>query len=118
MARPRIRPSQRGASAPLSRARRMDAEGSGAEGGAMKGFLALEDGSVFAGESVGADGFAFGEAVFTTAMTGYQEVVTDPSFDEQIVTFTASLVGIYGIAPARSEAGGTRDRAVGVREAR
>ena len=55
----------------------------------MKGFLALEDGTVFRGESVGADGFAFGEAVFTTAMTGYQEIVTDPSFAEQIVAFTA-----------------------------
>ncbi len=44
------------------------------------GFLVLEDGTVFAGESVGAEGHAFGEAVFTTAMTGYQEVVTDPSF--------------------------------------
>ncbi|HEV8251595.1 MAG TPA: carbamoyl-phosphate synthase domain-containing protein, partial [Gaiellaceae bacterium] len=42
----------------------------------MSGFLALEDGTVFRGESVGADGHAFGEAVFTTAMTGYQEVVT------------------------------------------
>jgi carbamoyl-phosphate synthase small subunit len=46
----------------------------------MTGFLALEDGTVFRGESVAADGFAVGEAVFTTAMTGYQEVVTDPSF--------------------------------------
>jgi carbamoyl-phosphate synthase small subunit len=48
----------------------------------MTGFLLLEDGSVFRGESVGASGFAFGEAVFTTAMTGYQEVVTDPSYAE------------------------------------
>src|SRR5205814_2181713 len=118
MARPRIRPSQRGASAPLSRARRMDAEGSGAEGGAMKGFLALEDGSVFAGESVGADGFAFGEAVFTTAMTGDQEIVTDPSFAERIVTFTAPMVGNYGIEPARSEAARPHARAVVMREAR
>ena len=44
----------------------------------MNGFLLLEDGTVFRGESVGAEGYAFGEAVFTTAMTGYQEVVTDP----------------------------------------
>ena len=51
----------------------------------MTGFLALEDGTVFRGESVGAEGFAFGEAVFTTAMTGYQEVVTDPSYSEQLV---------------------------------
>jgi carbamoyl-phosphate synthase small subunit len=49
----------------------------------MTGFLALEDGTVFRGESVAADGSAFGEAVFTTAMTGYQEVVTDPSYAER-----------------------------------
>ena len=69
----------------------------------MSGFLALEDGTVFRGESVGAEGYAFGEAVFTTAMTGYQEVVTDPSYAEQIVCFTAPMVGNYGVAPARSE---------------
>ena len=57
----------------------------------MKGFLLLEDGTVFRGESVGAEGFAFGEAVFTTAMTGYQEVVTDPSYSDQIVCFTAAM---------------------------
>jgi carbamoyl-phosphate synthase small subunit len=84
----------------------------------MKGFLALEDGTVFAGESVGADGFAFGEAVFTTAMTGYQEIVTDPSFAEQIVTFTAPMVGNYGVAHARSESAGPHARAVVMREAR
>jgi carbamoyl-phosphate synthase small subunit len=84
----------------------------------MKGFLALEDGTVFAGESVGADGFAFGEAVFTTAMTGYQEIVTDPSFAEQIVTFTAPMVGNYGIDAGRSESRCPRARAVVMREAR
>ena len=46
-------------------------------------------------------GYAFGEAVFTTAMTGYQEVVTDPSYAEQLVCFTAPMVGNYGVAPAR-----------------
>jgi len=84
----------------------------------MIGFLALEDGSVFRGESVGAAGFAFGEAVFTTAMTGYQEVVTDPSFAEQIVTFTAPMVGNYGVAPHRSESARPHARAVVMREAR
>jgi carbamoyl-phosphate synthase small subunit len=84
----------------------------------MKGFLALEDGSVFAGESVGAAGFAFGEAVFTTAMTGYQEIVTDPSFAEQIVTFTAPMIGNYGVEQARSESGAPHARAVVMREAR
>jgi carbamoyl-phosphate synthase small subunit len=84
----------------------------------MNGFLALEDGSVFRGESVGAEGFAFGEAVFTTAMTGYQEIVTDPSFAEQIITFTAPMVGNYGVESARSESAGTRARGVVMREAR
>ena len=65
----------------------------------MTGFLALEDGTVFRGESVGRRGFAFGEAVFTTAMTGYQEIVTDPSYAEQIVRFTAPMVGNYGVEP-------------------
>ena len=69
----------------------------------MNGFLLLEDGTVFRGESVGAEGYAFGEAVFTTAMTGYQEVVTDPSYADQIVCFTAAMVGNYGVAPVRSE---------------
>ena len=44
------------------------------------GYLVLEDGTVFSGRSVGAAGVAFGEAVFTTAMSGYQEIVTDPSY--------------------------------------
>jgi carbamoyl-phosphate synthase small subunit len=84
----------------------------------MNGFLALEDGSVFRGESVGADGQAFGEAVFTTAMTGYQEIVTDPSFAEQIVTFTAPMVGNYGVEPRRAESERPHARAVLMREAR
>jgi carbamoyl-phosphate synthase small subunit len=81
-------------------------------------FLVLEDGTVFRGESVGAEGFALGEAVFTTAMTGYQEVVTDPSFAEQIVCFTAPMVGNYGVAPERSESGRAFVRAAIMREAR
>jgi carbamoyl-phosphate synthase small subunit len=84
----------------------------------MTGFLALEDGTVLRGESVAADGFAFGEAVFTTAMTGYQEVVTDPSFAEQLVCFTAPMVGNYGVAPERAESGRAHARAVLMREAR
>jgi carbamoyl-phosphate synthase small subunit len=84
----------------------------------MSGFLALEDGTVFPGESVAAEGFAFGEAVFTTAMTGYQEVVTDPSFAEQLVCFTAPMVGNYGVAAERSESRRPHARAVLMREAR
>jgi carbamoyl-phosphate synthase small subunit len=84
----------------------------------VTGFLALEDGTVFRGESVGGEGFAFGEAVFTTAMTGYQEVVTDPSYAEQIVCFTAPMVGNYGVASERSESRRPHARAVLMREAR
>jgi carbamoyl-phosphate synthase small subunit len=67
------------------------------------GYLLLEDGTVFRGRSVGAEGAAFGEAVFTTAMTGYQETVTDPSYAEQLVCFTAPMVGNYGVADERGE---------------
>jgi len=84
----------------------------------MTGALLLEDGAVFAGESVGADGFAFGEAVFTTSMTGYQEVATDPSFEGQIVCFTAPMVGNYGVDEGRSESRRTHATAVVMREAR
>jgi len=84
----------------------------------VTGYLALEDGSVFRGESVGAGGFAAGEAVFTTGMSGYQEAVTDPSFAEQIVCFTAPMVGNYGVADERSESRRVHARAVVMREAR
>ena len=84
----------------------------------MTGALILEDGAVFQGESVGADGFAFGEAVFTTSMTGYQEVATDPSFEGQIVCFTAPMVGNYGVDERRSESRRTHATAVVMREAR
>jgi carbamoyl-phosphate synthase small subunit len=69
----------------------------------VSGYLVLEDGSVFPGRSVAAEGAAFGEAVFTTAMTGYQETVTDPSFAGQLVCFTAPMVGNYGVADERLE---------------
>jgi len=84
----------------------------------MNAFLVLEDGTVFPGRSVGAEGIAFGEAVFTTAMTGYQETVTDPSFAEQLVCFTAPMVGNYGVAEARSESDAAHANAVLMREAR
>src|SRR2546430_15216652 len=84
----------------------------------MTGFLVLEDGEVFRGESVGAPAFAFGEAVFTTAMTGYQEVVTDPSYSAQIVCFTAPMVGNYGVAAARAESAQGHARGGVVRGAR
>ena len=67
------------------------------------GYLLLEDGTVFRGRPVGAAGSAFGEAVFTTSMTGYQETVTDPSYAEQLVCFTTPMVGNYGVAEERGE---------------
>jgi carbamoyl-phosphate synthase small subunit len=84
----------------------------------VNGFLALEDGTVFHGESVGAEGVAFGEAVFTTAMTGYQELVTDPSYAEQLLCFTAPMVGNYGVASERSESAAPHAKAALMREAR
>ena len=59
--------------------------------------LALEDGTVFAGQSFGAKGTAFGEVVFNTSMTGYQEILTDPSYCGQIVTMTYPEIGNYGV---------------------
>ena len=80
--------------------------------------LVLEDGAVFRGQSVGAEGHAFGEAVFTTSMSGYQEVATDPSFEGQLVCFTAPMVGNYGVADSRSESRRSHAKAVLMREAR
>jgi carbamoyl-phosphate synthase small subunit len=80
------------------------------------GYLLLEDGTVFPGRSVGASGIAFGEAVFTTAMTGYQETVTDPSYAEQLVCFTAPMVGNYGVSDERGESDRPHAKAVLMRQ--
>src|SRR6185295_10455645 len=66
--------------------------------------LALADGTVFHGESIGADGSTVGEVVFNTAMTGYQEILTDPSYCRQIVTLTYPHIGNTGINPEDVEA--------------
>lgn len=63
----------------------------------MKAKLMLENGTVFAGESFGATGETTGEVVFNTSMTGYQEILTDPSYAGQIVTMTYPLMGNYGV---------------------
>ncbi len=76
------------------------------------GYLLLEDGTVFRGRSVAADGVAFGEAVFTTGMTGYQETVTDPSYAGQLVCFTTAMVGNYGVADERGESAEPHAQAV------
>ena len=65
--------------------------------------LVLEDGTAFRGRSVGATGTVLGEAVFNTGMTGYQEVLTDPSYRGQIVAMTAAHVGNYGMNPDHAE---------------
>jgi len=61
--------------------------------------LALEDGTLFWGNNIGAEGETFGELVFNTGMTGYQEVLTDPSYCGQIVVMTYPEIGIYGVNP-------------------
>lgn len=64
-----------------------------------RAILVLADGTVFNGTAIGADGQAVGEVVFNTAMTGYQEILTDPSYAEQIVTLTYPHIGNYGTTP-------------------
>jgi carbamoyl-phosphate synthase small subunit len=64
-----------------------------------KALLALADGAVFEGRALGHEGEAVGEVVFNTAMTGYQEVLTDPSYKGQIITMTCPHIGNYGVAP-------------------
>ena len=59
--------------------------------------MVLEDGRTFHGESYGAEGETFGEAVFNTGMTGYQETLTDPSYHRQVVVMTAPHIGNYGV---------------------
>jgi carbamoyl-phosphate synthase small subunit len=81
-------------------------------------YLVLEDGTVFNGSSVGARGYSFGEAVFTTSMSGYQETVTDPSYVGQIVCFTAPMVGNYGVDEERSQSSRVHATGVVMREAR
>src|SRR3990170_3333565 len=79
--------------------------------------LALEDGSLFYGESVGVPGQAAGEVVFNTSMTGYQEVLTDPSYARQIVTMTCPQIGNYGVADEDTESRGPQVAGFVMREA-
>jgi carbamoyl-phosphate synthase small subunit len=73
---------------------------------ATDAILMLEDGRTFTGEAYGAEGTAFGEVVFNTSMTGYQEVLTDPSYTGQIVNMTYPLIGNYGVNPEDQESAG------------
>jgi carbamoyl-phosphate synthase small subunit len=77
----------------------------------------LEDGTIYRGHGFGAPGAVFGEIVFNTGMSGYQEVITDPSYHGQMVTFTYPLIGNYGVNGTTSESDQVHSRAVIVREA-
>ena len=82
----------------------------------MSAYLLLEDGTRFDGESVGAPVPATGEVVFNTAMSGYQESVTDPSYRGQVIVFTYPLIGNYGVAGDHMESDSVHARAVVMRE--
>ena len=69
----------------------------------LQALLALEDGTWFRGVAAGASGEAGGEVVFNTSMSGYQEVLTDPSYSGQIVTMTCPEIGNYGVSPNDAE---------------
>jgi carbamoyl-phosphate synthase small subunit len=83
----------------------------------MRAKLALEDGTILNGSSFGAEGERLGEVVFNTSMTGYQEILTDPSYRGQIVTMTYPLIGNYGVNPEDTEARGPQAEGFVVREA-
>jgi len=72
--------------------------------------LALADGSLFYGQSIGVAGQTVGEVVFNTAMTGYQEILTDPSYAKQIVTLTYPHIGNVGVNPEDAESQLAGDR--------
>jgi len=78
--------------------------------------LVLEDGSVFQGVSIGAQGLTTGEVVFNTAMTGYQEIITDPSYSHQIVTLTYPHIGNVGVNVEDEESGGVHARGLVIRD--
>lgn len=73
--------------------------------GSSSAILALADGTIFKGVSIGADGHCVAEVVFNTAMTGYQEILTDPSYSGQIITLTYPHVGNTGINEQDVEVG-------------
>ncbi|HTU14141.1 MAG TPA: glutamine-hydrolyzing carbamoyl-phosphate synthase small subunit [Solirubrobacterales bacterium] len=82
------------------------------------GYVLLEDGTRFDGSICGSPEGGVGEVVFNTAMTGYQEAVTDPSYAGQIITFTYTMIGNYGVSPAAMESSKAHARGVIMREAR
>lgn len=78
--------------------------------------LALEDGSIFKGTSIGAEGLSVGEVVFNTSMTGYQEILTDPSYASQIVTLTYPHIGNYGTNREDEESSGIYAKGLVIRD--
>lgn len=82
----------------------------------MKAILALEDGTIFEGTSIGATGTATGEACFNTAVMGYQEILTDPTYCGQILAMTYPLIGNYGIVDEDSESAATQASAIVIGE--
>ncbi len=82
----------------------------------MKAILALEDGTILEGKSFGAEGEIIGEIVFNTGMTGYQELLTDPSYVGQMVVMTYPLIGNYGINNEDSESGGPQVKGLIIHE--
>jgi carbamoyl-phosphate synthase small subunit len=82
----------------------------------MKALIALEDGTVFEGKNAGIEGEQEGEIVFNTSMTGYQEIITDPSYKGQIVTMTYPLIGNYGVNDEDVESRGPKVEAFVARE--
>lgn len=78
--------------------------------------LALEDGSIFKGTSIGAEGLSVGEVVFNTSMTGYQEILTDPSYANQIVTLTYPHIGNYGTNSEDEESRGIFAKGLVIRD--
>ncbi len=82
----------------------------------MKALIALEDGTLFEGRSFTGPGEAVGEIVFNTSMSGYQEILTDPSYTGQIVTMTYPLIGNYGVNSADMESAGVHPKAFLIKE--
>jgi len=82
----------------------------------VKAYLCLADGRLFEGKSVGMAGEAEGEVVFNTSMTGYQEILTDPSYAGQIITLTYPLIGNYGVNKNDAESGSIKAKGLVVKE--
>ena len=85
-------------------------------GNSQAGIIALEDGTIYRGRAFGAKATNVGEACFNTSLTGYQEILTDPSYFSQIVTMTAVQIGNYGINPEDVESDGPKVKGFVVRE--